>query len=119
MNRKIILAIAASAIISGIGSNGLASGDTIIQICNESGVCTQVDPTVSIIIAAVSALVDELNKDPEDRCGQNGEIMKAIAELNKASIDGLGPNNDIVRFFKQTGIDSLLKKLNINLFGTK
>lgn len=121
MHLRKILTGTLLTITTTIGGNNLAlaNSETIVQICNEAGVCTSIDPTTSLILTAISALVDELNKNPEDRLGENGAIMKAIAELNKFLLEGLGPNNDIVKVFKQTGIDDLLKRLGINLFGTK
>jgi hypothetical protein len=104
------------ALIGFSHKNAFAAGEEkiITQICDDTGACTDVEPTTGLMLVAAQELTDELNKPHP--FGETNEITKALKEIEKALKEGLGPNNDINIFFKETGIDDLFKRLGIKLF---
>lgn len=75
------------------------NAEVFAEICNDSGVCTPVDPVTAMIIIGIKQLVNELNKG-SDGFGPNGAIIKAANTVAKDLEKGLGPNNDLVRVWE-------------------
>lgn len=78
----------------------------VATICNETGVCTAIDPAIGLAILALSTFEKNINANIDAAGNENGELAKALRVVSGISVSDIdkyglcgGKNSEVRKIF--------------------